>query len=282
MKYQIAIRQCTVCGKDYQPTSTRQKYCSLECRNGVAICQFCGEQFIPIDHTKGKFCSKKCRSLALSNPKTRIRPCPVCGREFKPKVERQQTCSRDCAAQLQWKRHKKCIVCGQEFIGKTSQQMTCSHDCAGVLRRGERNRYCERCGKEMPFDRYRFKRFCSPECRVSPLWNIVEASTGYLMVKAGKDYPGVDRRGYILQHRYVMEQMIGRYLLSQERVHHKNGDKKDNHPENLELWTLRHKDPPGVRISDAIISSFAKQPEIQALDEETRNHVLEALKRVSE
>lgn len=58
----------------------------------------------------------------------------------------------------------------------------------------------------------------------------------------------------VLEHRYVMEQIKGRPLRSDETVHHKKGGFKgrsNNVPSNLELWTGRH--PKGHRVEDVVL-----------------------------
>ena len=52
------------------------------------------------------------------------------------------------------------------------------------------------------------------------------------------DHPDARKDGDILEHRLVMEQVLGRRLYKDEDVNHVNGKKDDNRPENLKL--VRH------------------------------------------
>ena len=47
-------------------------------------------------------------------------------------------------------------------------------------------------------------------------------------------------KGYVYQHRLVMEQEIGRFLQPYEDVHHLNGSRSDNSPKNLILLKDSH------------------------------------------
>ena len=63
---------------------------------------------------------------------------------------------------------------------------------------------------------------------------------GYVMRKV-KYHPKQNARGYVPEHRLVMEGILGRYLKPDEYIHHKNGDKADNSPNNLELMYSQSK-----------------------------------------
>ena len=77
----------------------------------------------------------------------------------------------------------------------------------------------------------------------APIGAVRQAANGYLKEK---DIDGE----WKIQHRLVMARHLGRSLLDHESVHHINGDKADNHLENLELWHTGQ--PSGQRVVDKI------------------------------
>lgn len=60
---------------------------------------------------------------------------------------------------------------------------------------------------------------------------------GYVIVLAPAGHPYPRLSGYIYEHRLVMESVLGRYLEPQEVVHHIDGNKSNNEPSNLLLFS---------------------------------------------
>ena len=100
-----------------------------------------------------------------------------------------------------------------------------------------------------------------------PRWKDGKAKDrdGYILIKKW-EHPFCKNNGYILEHRLVIEQQVGRYLTPKEKVHHIGikypigsiENKQDNRPENLIAFTSEsahqrfHKDPNNVKPEEII------------------------------
>ena len=106
-------------------------------------------------------------------------------------------------------------------------------------------------------------RFCSHPCHGR--WKSIDATIrgarqvrvgGYISIPcAFHPRSGTAGNGRVLEHIIIMERALGRYLLPGENVHHKNGNRGDNRPENLELWVSFQ--PLGQRPADLV--TYAKE-----------------------
>ena len=90
-------------------------------------------------------------------------------------------------------------------------------------------------------------KFCSRSCHIankntlnkgekSNNWKGGKYKTpeGYILIYSpNHPFKNGTGGGYVLEHRLIMEQKIGRYLRKDEIVHHKNETKDDNRIENL-------------------------------------------------
>ena len=126
---------------------------------------------------------------------------------------------------------------------------------------------CHACGAELRRTKHEMRNkkyaYCNKACsaaapvigggrprRLAPGDRRIDAE-GYVRLFLGYGEPGTyGETGTVMEHRHVMEQLLGRPLLPGENVHHKNGDRSDNRPENLELWVRRQ--PVGQRVSDRV------------------------------
>ena len=92
---------------------------------------------------------------------------------------------------------------------------------------------CRHCGT--PFRRVgSLKEFCSRECNRQGASQRYVTKEGYVRIKL-PEHPHATTNGWVFEHIVVMTATLGRVLLPNECVHHKDHNKQNNHPDNLEV-----------------------------------------------
>lgn len=213
-------------------------------------------------------------------------PCKHCGTVFRPLRSDTAYCSRECWHASIRTSIRPCGCCGAEFKARYAQQQYCSVDCKVKATTKDKTCVCAECGTSFQRPHGKARAYCSISCSnrarkkgmKTPLIHLdgritgdkVKSTHGYVLVRVeGKKIP---------EHRLVMEQIIGRPLMPGERVHHRNGKRDDNRPENLELWTgvgQSKKDPHGVRLVDKVLDM------IGALNKDEREQVARRLEELN-
>lgn len=95
----------------------------------------------------------------------------------------------------------------------------------------------------------RYRKHGDPEVNLRP-GGKRKKDDGYIILSGYQSHPNSYKNGTILEHTLVMSESLGRPLLTHENVHHKNGVRDDNRPENLELWSKSQ--PAGQRVDDKV------------------------------
>ena len=151
----------------------------------------------------------------------------------------------------------KCYNCGKDAEAKLKDfKFSKNHFCSIACYRKwqaprAKNLKCDFCQKDIYVDYTQLKNqkhhFCNKVCwgkwqeenkqgSNNHKWKGGRNVTpfGYIEIMS-PNHPNKNYRGYVMEHRLVMEKKIGRYLTKDEIVHHLNGIKDDNRPENLSI-----------------------------------------------
>lgn len=164
-----------------------------------------------------------------------------------------------------------CEQCGDVFFvirNRFKGVAYCSRACAGMANRGitMHSKICPHCNNKYS-THLPNKIYCVVKCSTSHYQeNRKDArdrfvdDKGYVRIRA-RNHPKASKFGkHVREHILVMEHHLGRYLLPDENIHHKNGIRTDNRIENLELWATTQ--PCGQRVSDLIdfvVDNYTKE-----------------------
>ena len=131
-----------------------------------------------------------------------------------------------------------CQYCGKEFfvpqyeINYRTTIKYCSSECYHAsTRKAPQTRKCAFCDNEFIVDsRHKNKKFCGVECACAYKRALKRTPT---MGANGYKYVWFSDGSGEKEHRYLMEQHLGRKLTADEVVHHIDGDRTNNNLSNL-------------------------------------------------
>ena len=118
-----------------------------------------------------------------------------------------------------------CLVCGDLFRTKKSdleRRKTCSRKCSDIRKKTQYK------GESNPNYGNRGQK--------NPVFVGEKIKLGYRLVYM-PGHPNSQKDGYILEHRLIMSEVLGRPLEDFEDVHHKDENRLNNDPSNLEVIT---------------------------------------------
>lgn len=237
----------------------------------INICQECGTEFER--ERQQKYCGYKCSGLANRTRVTKKCKRKQCGTEFVSDPHKKRIyCSKKCTglARRIDKIKKNCAFCGTAFLCRscTPNVKYCSEDCMGKAFRVREELKCLTCQTKF-YPTKDGMKFCSPECSYAsnPRKGYKSISISTVPVEEQELFKEMfGKKGACHEHRLVMARHLGRLIKSTEIVHHKNGTKRDNRIENLELLESRkdHHTGCGDPIAEQLRAAEARIKELES------------------